>query len=164
MSQSTIGPRPSRSDWVPNVYKDMVINTEFDLHSISDTANDHVLTSAQLNNYITTNPYLYNSSRTKSKRNPCQASLFDYLPPQFQERYGSKAEERINQEWGKTYIVKSPNTIRIRYTNPNGLGINPNSAKSHSTFSFLYHKSMADIICLAETNLNWPILVNMHTI
>lgn len=63
-----------------------------------------------------------------------------------------------NEDWGSSYREKSSYTIRIWYTYPNGLGINPTSAKSHSTFSFLHHRSHADIISLAETNLNWSLL------
>ena len=50
------------------------------------------------------------------------------------------------------------NCIRIWYSNPCGLGINPTGTKSHHTFSFLHKKSKADVVCLSETNLRWPSL------
>lgn len=86
------------------------------------------------------------------RRQPTQTSLYDFPPQAFQDRYGTDGV--LNDEWGTTYKTKPTNSIRLWYTNPNGLGINPTGVKSHSTFSFLYHKIQAVIVSLAETNLN----------
>lgn len=59
---------------------------------------------------------------------------------------------------GQKFTTKLQNNIRIWYTNPRGLGPNPNNHKSHNAMMFLSHKNQADIICLAETNLRWPSL------
>ena len=91
-------------------------------------------------------------------RRVSQPTLFQYLPPAFMTRYGDKSNEPCNETWGDNFTTKSQNSIRIWYTNPNGLGLNPNNTKSHNAFSFMYHKSKADVLCLAETNLRWPSL------
>lgn len=88
-------------------------------------------------------------------RRVTQPTLFQYLPPAFLTRYGDKSDEPCNETWGDNFTTKQQNTIRIWYTNPNGLGLNPNNTKSHNAFSFMYHKSKADVLCLAETNLRW---------
>ena len=158
MSSLRIGPNRERNVRVPSVYQNMEIKTEFEISSINDMDNDHVSQPTCLHNCINNNSHLHMNNRINHRRPSGQTSLFEYLPSQFQDRYGNETEENKNQPWGQNYNVKSANTVRIWYTNPNGLGINPTDAKSHSTFAFLYHKSMADIICLAETNLNWHIL------
>ena len=84
--------------------------------------------------------------------------MFDYLPQSFRDRYTNDDTTPANEDWGAKYYNKPPNTIRVWYTNPNGLGMNPTGTKSHSTFSFLFHKSQADNASLAETNLNWSLL------
>lgn len=153
-----IGPKRRRNDWVPSAYRNMEIKTDFDINSIKDTDGSHVSQPTFLDNCINNSTRLHRNNHTNPRKSSGQTSLFQYLPPQFQDRYRNKDEEIKNQPWGQNYNVKLANTVRIWYTNPNGLGINPTNAKSHSTFAFLYHKSMADITCLAETNLNWPIL------
>lgn len=156
MRSPRVGPKRTKRVQVPVAYRQMVINTEFDIDD--NDHNDHLATPTYINN-LRNNLALNSSTTLQQKRTyRSQTSLFDYLPPQFQDRYGSNEEELINQAWGDSYKQKSHNNVRIWYTNPNGLGINPTGSKSHSTFSFLYHKSMSDITCLAETNLNWPIL------
>ena len=87
-----------------------------------------------------------------------QTSLFEYLPIEFQTRYDTIQDNPVDEEWGHTYRTKQPDTVRVWFTNPNGIGINPTGSKSHSTFTFLYRKSRADIVCLAETNLRGPSL------
>ena len=90
-----------------------------------------------------------------TRRRPRQRSLFDYLPQVYQLRFRNQDQQQ-NEPWGDSYKHKAKDTIRIWYSNPNGLGVNPVSTKSHNTFSFLHRHSHADVICLAETNLRWP--------
>ena len=104
--------------------------------------------------------HIATSLHTKRKRPPQQPTLFQYLPQSFRHRYGNKSDELCNELWGDNFTFKHPNTIRIWYTNPCGLGLNPTSTKSHNTFSFMYHRSQSDILSLAETNLRWPSLQN----
>jgi len=66
--------------------------------------------------------------------------------------------------WGQSYRTKSPKTIRIWYTNPCGVGLDSDDVKSHASFSFLHHKSKADIVCLAETNVHWKRLTSKNSI
>ena len=104
--------------------------------------------------------HIATSLHTKRKRPPQQPTLFQYLPQSFRHRYGNKSDDLCNELWGDNFTFKHPNTIRIWYTNPCGLGLNPTSTKSHNTFSFMYHRSQSDILSLAETNLRWPSLRN----
>jgi len=60
--------------------------------------------------------------------------------------------------FGDYYKNKDKNVIRIWYTNPCGIGINHASTKSHGSLHFLKYKSRADLIGLAETNVNWTML------
>ena len=142
---------------VQKIYETMNIDDFFDTDMITPQSATHQslpsFTSPLLHN--TLHQHLIRPNASRPRR--AQSSLFDFLPQSFQERYGDDNDQQ-NKDWGTTYKEKAANTIRIWYTNPNGLGVNPMGPKSHSTFSFLHHSSKADIICLAETNLNWPIL------
>jgi len=62
--------------------------------------------------------------------------------------------------FGDYYKNKERDVIRIWYTNPCGIGINHASSKSHGSLQFLKSKSKADLIGLAETNVNWNKLNN----
>ena len=98
------------------------------------------------------------------KRHPTQTTLFQYLPNEFRSRYDDDDDDlNINEPWDDAYKIKNNDTIRIWYTNPCGLGLNPNNSKSHNAFAFLSHHSQADVICLAETNLRWPSLKKHST-
>ena len=113
------------------------------LPSISPVGNAHVYSQIDVR-----------LSEPKHPRKPKrQTSLFSYLPLAFQTRYDTNEDTPIDDEWGNTYRTREKSTVRVWYTNPNGLGINPSGSKSHSTFSFLHRKSKANIVCLAETNL-----------
>ena len=81
---------------------------------------------------------LHNSIRTQNnnnnnnesckytrKRHLTQSSLFDYLPETFRARYGNESDEITNTLWGQSYTTKFQNTIRVWYSNPRGLGENP---------------------------------------
>ena len=94
------------------------------------------------------------------KRHPTQSTLFQFLPNDFCLRYDDDDASDINEPWGDTYKTKTDGVIRIWYSNPCGLGLNPTNSKSHNAFAFLSHHSQADIVCLAETNLRWPSLKN----
>ena len=92
---------------------------------------------------------------TQRPRRLQQRSLFHYLPISFRDRFDTPNLSTEDETWGDLFTHKNINTVRVWYTNPRGLGINPNGTKSHSTFQFLYRRSKADIVCLAETNLRW---------
>jgi len=67
-------------------------------------------------------------------------------------------EDEHDQEYGASHTTKDLQSIRMWFTNPCGLGINYRSSKSYSSFKFLKDKSKADLIGLAETNVNWNLL------
>ena len=145
--------RPSRivSDKARRIYEEMAIRTESDNDEATSFEQYSPPRPSNPPTFLHTSSIRYNNNVRRQRR--AQTSLFDYLPQSFQDRYGN--DDQQNEDWGASYRDKPSNTIRLGYTNPNGLGINPTSAKSHSTFSFLCHRSQADIISLAETNLNW---------
>ena len=104
------------------------------------------------------NAYLYTTNTRKRNKKPTQSTLFQYLPNAFQQRYPPPPPDPNESHWGNTHKTKPDNSIRIWYTNPCGLGINPTGSKSHTAFSFLHKKSKADVVCLSETNLRWASL------
>lgn len=59
------------------------------------------------------------------KRPPTQPTLFEFLPAAFQKRYGDKSDDICNEHWGDTFTYKRDSTLRLWYTNPCGLGLNP---------------------------------------
>ena len=65
---------------------------------------------------------------------------------------------------GDSHTQKELGSIRLWYTNPCGLGISHNSSKSHGSFQFIKSKSKADLIGLAETNVNWNKLSNANSL
>ena len=56
---------------------------------------------------------------------------------------------------GSSYSSKATDSIRLWYTNPCGLGVDPSHIKSDDSFSFLKSKSRCDVFGLAETNVHW---------
>jgi len=99
----------------------------------------------------------------KRKHNEVKnARLDEYLSSSSTPISPSKIDE--DPYWGQSYRTKSPQTIRIWYTNPCGVGLYSDDVKSHSSFSFLRHKSKADIVCLAETNVHWKRLTSKNSI
>jgi len=69
-----------------------------------------------------------------------------------------------DQHLGDPYQQKQSEVVRIWYTNPCGIGLNHNNSKSHGSFQFMKSKSKADIIGLAETNVNWTKLSNSNSL
>ena len=138
-------------------YETMKIEDYFDNDMIESKQVLQQSPPISISSSVHNNAYQNRIRTNTSRPRRAQSSLFDYLPQSFQNRYGNDNDKQ-NMDWGSSYKEKAEKTIRVWYTNPNGLGVNPTGPKSHSTFSFLFHKSKADIVCLAETNLNWPIL------
>ena len=60
--------------------------------------------------------------------------------------------------YGDPYTMKLEETIRLWYTNPCGIGIDPTSLKSDDSFYFLRNKSKCDVFGFAETNVHWKLL------
>jgi len=84
-----------------------------------------------------------------------------YYNKENEERDGrEKNEEPQDQQYGASHKQKQDDSIRVWFTNPCGIGIDPKSLKSHGSFRFVKSKSKADIIGLAETNVNWSLLKN----
>lgn len=73
-------------------------------------------------------------------------------------------EDTTDNMYGATHTIKSKDTIRLWFTNPCGLGVDPHSLKSDDSLHFLRHKSKCDIFGLAETNLHWKLLHNSATL
>lgn len=112
MRSPRIGPKRKHHVPVPNRYPEMTINTEFDIDDATRDQESHfspALVHNPIDNFTFNQSF---SNQTRRKPNS-QTSLFDFLPPQFQDRYGSTEDEIINNEWGESYRNKSHNTIRI---------------------------------------------------
>jgi len=102
-------------------------------------------------------------SITKRHHNDVKnARLDEYLRTSSTNNPEPKSDD--DPYWGHSYKSKPPHTIRIWYTNPCGVGLDSNDVKSHSSFSFLKHKSKADIVCLAETNVHWKRLTSKNSL
>ena len=111
--------------------------------------------------------YLHKSSphSTKQRKHTLprhQRTIFEYMPFEQQQKHAN--EMYHNEPWGHSYTSKDSDTIRVWFTNPNGLGLNPINTKSHNAFQFLSKKSQSDVTCLVETNLRWPDLHNKSTL
>jgi len=65
------------------------------------------------------------------------------------------SEQTEETLYGLPYTSKASDVIRVWYTNPCGIGVNPNHLKSDDSFSFLRSKSKCDVFGLAETNVHW---------
>jgi len=97
-----------------------------------------------------------NLERLKQKSTIC-----DYM--NIHEQYKKELEARIasNEEgenYGDLHSRKMKSTVRVWFTNPCGVGLDPNKIKSHNSFYFLRYKSKCDIFGFAETNVNWHLL------
>jgi len=67
------------------------------------------------------------------------------------------------QCYGDKHTKKGDGTIRVWFTNPCGIGINPHKIKNHSNLCFLRYKSRCDVFGFAETNVNWHKLKGSST-
>jgi len=90
-----------------------------------------------------------------------KSKICDYL--NIHEQYKQELAGRLktNEEseyYGDLHTKKLKETVRIWFTNPCGIGIDPNKIKNHNSFYFLRYKSKCDIFGLAETNVNWHLL------
>jgi len=65
-----------------------------------------------------------------------------------------------DEYFGHTHKSKEQNVIRLWFTNPCGIGVDPNHIKSDDSFRFLKEESKCDIFGLAETNVHWYRLYN----
>ena len=68
--------------------------------------------------------------------------------------------EEGDTRFGDDYTKKAENSIRLWFTNPCGIGLDHRNSKSHASLKFIKMKSKADLIGLAETNVNWKLLSN----
>lgn len=104
MIPSRIGLKHSSRASVPIAYKEMDINTDHDIDSISNEHDNHP-PSTLVHNYINNLPVTFSSSfnSQQQRKRASQTTMFDYLPPQFQDRYGTPEEEILNDEWGESY-------------------------------------------------------------
>ena len=73
-------------------------------------------------------------------------------------------DDQEDCHFGDPHSQKERGVVRLWYTNPCGLGINHNTTKSHGSFQYLKSKSKADLIGLAETNVNWNKLTNSNSL
>ena len=62
--------------------------------------------------------------------------------------------------FGMKHTIKASNVTRLWFTNPCGIGVDPQHPKSDTSFSYLCRKSKCDIFGLAETNVHWYLLYN----
>ena len=77
-------------------------------------------------------------------------SITNYLNPTDLDQ--NNGNQEINQQaelYGDKYNIKPDGVTRIWFTNPCGIGVNPNDIKSHDSFNFLRRKSKTDIFGLA---------------
>ena len=94
------------------------------------------------------------SLRQKSK-------ICDYM--NINDQYRKELDARITtvndgEYFGDYHTKKIKESVRVWFTNPCGIGLDPNKIKSHNSFYFLRYKSKCDIFGLAETNVNWHLL------
>jgi len=69
-------------------------------------------------------------------------------------------EEGGDTKFGDDYTKKSEQSIRLWFTNPCGTGLDHKNSNSHTCLKFIKLKSKADLVGIAETNLNWKLLSN----
>ena len=69
-------------------------------------------------------------------------------------------EEGGDTKLGDDYTKKSEQSIRLWFTNPCGTGLAHKNSNSHACLKFIKLKSKADLVGIAETNLNWKLLSN----
>ena len=78
------------------------------------------------------------------------------------KRIPTKHEE--DPYFGDKHTHKSSGNIRVWYTNPCGVGLDPHHPKSDDSFNFLKNQSQCDIFGLAETNVRWDKLYNSSSL
>ena len=95
-------------------------------------------------------PTKYNQTKQSSR-------ISDYMD--LNQRYQDDLNKRVkdvDQTWYRDkYTTKNNGSIRVWFTNPCGLSINPHKLKNHNSLYFLRYKSRCDYFGLAETNVNW---------
>jgi len=90
----------------------------------------------------------FNNAAQKNK-------ITDYLTNPIQQLPSSGDEY-----FGHNHKTKPQNVIRLWFTNPCGLGVDPHHIKSDDSFRFLRNESKCDIFGLSETNVHWYRLYN----
>ena len=84
-------------------------------------------------------------------------SIYNY----FGQGPGTQEYRKDNDEYfGMPHTSKASNVTRLWFTNPCGIGVDPNHPKSDTSFSYLQKKSKCDIFGLAETNVHWYLMYN----
>jgi len=86
--------------------------------------------------------------------------ISDYmdLNRKYLEELESRVKDTDQTSYGDRYTKKSNGSIRVWFTNPCGISINPHKLKNHNSMYFLRYKSRCDYFGLAETNVNWHLL------
>ena len=82
--------------------------------------------------------------------------MSDFLTGSESEKYKTtnNKDRHDTEQWGDHHNQKDSDSIRVWYTNPCGIGVDARSTKSHGSLRFLKNSSKADVVCLAETNVN----------
>ena len=88
--------------------------------------------------------------------------MTDYISININDNMAPNIE--YDEHYGSKHTSKPPSTIRFWFTNPNGIGVNWKASKSHASFAFLKNRSKADVIGLAETNVNWNMMKNSSSL
>ena len=108
-----------------------------------------------------------NKKQTRNKRQkvrhnqqPQSNKIFNYMVNTLEPNEPDQSETT----YGSTHTTKPKDCIRLWFTNPCGLGIDPFSHKSDDSLHFLRYKSKCDIFGLSETNLHWKMLHNSATL
>jgi len=108
-----------------------------------------------------------NQKQTQIKRQKIRHNQYSQSNKIFNYMVNTSNPEAPDQEetsYGSTHTIKPKDCIRLWFTNPCGLGVDPFSHKSDDSLHFLRHKSKCDIFGLAETNLHWKMLHNSATL
>jgi len=102
------------------------------------------------------------SEKYKHKKNLHQlyqkSKICDYmnLHEEYKKELAAKIDSKEDGDHhGDLHTRKNKESVRVWFTNPCGIGIDPNKIKNHNSFYFLCYKSKCDIFGLAETNVNW---------
>jgi len=100
------------------------------------------------------------TKKQQLKRMKKKSRISDYM--NLNGDYKKKLAERIDDDneeyYGDLHTRKQDKTVRIWFTNPCGIGIDPYKLKNHNSMSFLCYRSRCDLVGLAEINLNWHML------
>ena len=100
--------------------------------------------------------------RTDQLHKDEQTRLTDYIS--HSKFFPTEPVREQDSNFGSKYTVKPSSTVRFWFTNPNGIGVSWKTSKSHASFSFIKNKSKADVLGLAETNVNWSTLKNSSSL